>query len=295
MSVESVPKVGSSITYPTSVTSVTDHVPKNKMTSKSWIFTLNNWDHTDYKRFKDLESSYLCIGEEVGDSGTPHLQGYICFRRSYRLAALKKIVPKAHWEPAITKDAQNYCMKEKYEIFDNRTQGARSDLKAVVATLKESGLSKCIESHPEAFVKYHGGISALALTLGGSRSFKPVVIWIYGPTGVGKTRSVVEREPDLWISGRNLRWWSGYNDQPAVLFDDFRRDFCTFHELLRILDRYPYTVEVKGGHRSLLARRMYITSCFRPQDVYETREDIGQLIRRIDFIVLKVEGQDLIL
>lgn len=112
------------------------------------------------------------------------------------------------------------------------------------------------------------------------RYFKPEVIWVWGPTGSGKTRQVVENETDLWISGKNLKWWQGYENQEATLFDDFRADFCTFHELLRILDRYPYTVEVKGGHRELNSKRMYITSCYPPGEVYRTREDIEQLMRR---------------
>lgn len=264
------------------------------MSGRSWCFTINNWNESDYARLFALEKTYLVVGKEISETGTPHLQGFITFRRTYRLAALKKLVPRAHWEPALTKDAMNYCMKEDYKIEDNRQQGARSDLKAVALACKK-GVLAVVTEFPEAYIKYHGGIDALCLHFSGARDFKPRVIWIYGPTGVGKTRAVVQHEPDLWISGKNLRWWSGYENQPAVLFDDFRRDFCTYHELLRILDRYPYTVEVKGGHRALMAKRMYITSCFAPDEVYDTREDIAQLLRRIDDVIVKVLGQDLIL
>ncbi len=237
----------------------------------------------------------MVIGEEVGESGTPHLQGFITFKRSYRLAALKKLFPTCHWEPSKTTDAGNYCMKEKYVVEDNRAQGKRTDLALVVETAKSGGLAMCVEQHPTAFIKYHGGIEKFCYYIAAACAFKPRVVWIHGPTGVGKTRAVVESEPDLWISGKSLRWWDGYHNQEAVLFDDFRRDFCTFHELLRILDRYPYSVEVKGGYRQLNSKRMYITSCFKPDDVYETREDIGQLMRRISAVILKTKDECILL
>jgi len=85
-----------------------------------------------------------------------------------------------------------------------------------------------------------------------------------------------------WISGKNLKWWEGYDKHEDVIFDDFRNDFCTFHELLRILDRYPYKIECKGGSRELLAKRIFITCPFSPHDAYPSScEDIQQLIRRI--------------
>ena len=262
----------------------------NNAPCRSWVFTLNNYAESDCQRLRDFEKRYLCFGKEVGESGTPHLQGFITFKRSYRLPQLRKLLPRAHWERAVAADAMNYCMKEEYEIEDNRKRkGERTDLKTACQTLKEGGLNKLIGEHPEMYVKYSAGFEKLSNIYcqlgGGLRREKPIVKWLYGPTGVGKTRSVVEAEDDLWISSKSLRWWTGYRGQESILFDDFRKDFCTFHELLRILDRYPYFVEVKGGARLLTATRIYITSCFSPRDVYNTREDIGQLIRRIDNIV----------
>uniref|UniRef100_UPI0040488E22 hypothetical protein n=1 Tax=Shewanella sp. TaxID=50422 RepID=UPI0040488E22 len=61
-----------------------------------------------------------------------------------------------------------------------------------------------------------------------------------------------------------------------------------FHVLLRLLDRYPYQVETKGGSRQLLAETMIITCPFMPEEMYNGREDIKQLLRRIDEIKLFV-------
>lgn len=68
-----------------------------------------------------------------------------------------------------------------------------------------------------------------------------------------------------------------------MIIDDYRADFCKFSELLRLLDRYPYQIQIKGGTRNLLAKRIFITSPKCPLDIWENRteEELGQLTRRI--------------
>jgi len=261
------------------------------MAHKSFTFTVNNYKEEDIKLFTELECSYLCFGKEVGKKNkVPHLQGYVIFKKPYKLGGLKKIHGKAHWEIAKGTYEQNrkYCGKDGlFTEIDNRKQGFRSDLASACNIIKNKGMAALIEDAPETFVKYHNGLGKLAMMYQKSRDFKPKVTWIWGKTGVGKTREVVEKEKDLWISNKDLKWWDGYENQEAVLFDDFRKDFCTFHELLRIIDRYSYDVQIKGGFRKFNSKRIYITSCYHPSKVYETREDVAQLLRRIDVITEK--------
>lgn len=256
-------------------------------TSKSWTFTINNYTESDIRKLTDLEKTYLIYGQEVGESGTPHLQGFLILKKSSRMPALKKIFPTAHWEIAkVACAAANYCLKDdNYTIIDNRAQGQRTDLAHAMELVRTGGLPHLIEQAGETYVRYHAGLEKISLYYQKPRTFKPIVTWIYGPTGTGKTRSVVEKHDDLWISLSTLKWWDGYDNQEAVLIDDFRADYCTYHELLRILDRYPFTVQVKGSTRKLNSKYMYITSCYPPDQVYQTREDIQQLLRRIDNIV----------
>lgn len=68
-----------------------------------------------------------------------------------------------------------------------------------------------------------------------------------------------------------------------MILDDYRADFCKFSEFLRILDRYSYQIEYKGGTTQLLARNIYITTPKSPQETWanRTEEDLAQLLRRI--------------
>ncbi len=64
--------------------------------------------------------------------------------------------------------------------------------------------------------------------------------------------------------------------------DDFRPEDMKFQRLLKLLDRYPYMVEVKGGYRQFLAKTVIITCPKHPEECYaEAGEDIEQLLRRI--------------
>lgn len=95
--------------------------------AKRYVFTLNN--PTEDEKFwvatlgESISSdgdesicSYLIFGQEVGDSGTPHLQGYLCLREKKRIPYLKEVpgLSRAHFELARGTHAQasTYCKKE---------------------------------------------------------------------------------------------------------------------------------------------------------------------------------------
>ena len=83
-------------------------------------------------------------------------------------------------------------------------------------------------------------------------------------TGSGKTRTAFEEFPKIYTP-LSYKWWEGYEGQTEVLIDDFRKDCCKFHELLKLLDRYPFKVEAKGSHHQLMATTIIITAPYPPQ------------------------------
>jgi len=266
----------------------------NTMSNKTWCYTLNNYTEADIDLVKRWECKRHTCAKEVGDNGTSHLQGAITWNRTYRLAALKKLHPRMHWEIAAAADCFNYCMKDGSEIIiDTRPaegQGKRNDLKEAIVKLKEDGVKGMITEHAATFVKYHRGLLALkhewdACTVREA----PIVCWLYGATGTGKTRWVFDNEVNLWVSSKDLDWFDGYRAHEAVVFDDFRGDMVKFRFLLRLLDRYPLQVPVKGGFVWWVPKRIYITSCKHPQavyseDMFDRDEKVDQLLRRIKVI-----------
>lgn len=253
--------------------------------SRAWVFTVNNPRiPLDYST---IDCEYIIVGDEKApQTGTPHHQGYIRYKCQKAFSTVKKHLPDgSHIERAkgTPQDNVKYCSKEKiyYESGNRPKMGKRNDIKMVKDIVKNKGGMRDIIDATESVqaLKY---AQIVLKYFEQPRSEKPVVKWFHGDTGTGKTRQAFAESKDPWVSGRNLKWWEGYDAHKHVIIDDFRRDFCTFHELLRILDRYPYLIENKGGSRQLLATQIIITCPFKPEEIYDTREDIQQLLRRID-------------
>lgn len=264
--------------------------------SRTWCFTLNNYTEEEEDIINSYETNdqvrYLIYGREKGEEGTPHLQGYIMFYNPKNFKQVKKFLgDRCHIEKSKGTIQQNiaYCSKDDdfIEFGDKPKMGARKDIEDVKKLIQDnvpindvimSATSYQAAKHAELLFKYQKQPPAM----------KRNVHWYYGPTGTGKTRQAVEKSgEDYYITMNTLKWWDGYVGQKNVIVDDFRKDFCTFHELLRILDRYPLKVNVKGSSIWLqpTTTDIYITTCFHPEQIYETREDVKQLTRRIDEIV----------
>ena len=116
------------------------------------------------------------------------------------------------------------------------------------------------------------------------REWKTKVMWYWGVTGSGKSYAAHKQSEHPYICLETNQWWEGYDAHEHVIIDDMRKNFCTYSRLLNLLDEYGCVVECKGGSRQLLAKQIIITSCYHPAEMYDTREDIEQLLRRIDKI-----------
>lgn len=121
------------------------------------------------------------------------------------------------------------------------------------------------------------------------RNFKTKVFVFIGPTGSGKTRTVFDSfdHDTIWTPMQsNLQWFDGYMGHANVLLDDFDGCSVPFDLLLRLLDRYPMTVPVKGDSVNWRPRRFFITSNVDLDDWYTIIAPIrlDALRRRLDVI-----------
>jgi len=84
------------------------------------------------------------------------------------------------------------------------------------------------------------------------------VFW--GPTGTGKTHKAwQEAGEEAYIKSSSNKWWDGYMGQTKVIIDEFDGQIGITH-LLRWMDKYPCSVEVKGGTLPLMATDFWVTS-----------------------------------
>lgn len=260
--------------------------------ARAWCFTLNNYSEIEYESLKTLKCDYIILGKEKGENETPHIQGYVEFPGTRRLVTVKKINARIHWEPrrGSQEQAINYCMKDGdfEEIGVKKEQGKRTDIDAVKEIIKEEkgNLRDVLEKATSMqSIRYAEKYFTYNET---KRNWKTEVTWIWGPSGVGKSKLAHELAGEEFYSKDGEKWWDGYDQHEIVIIDDFRGSNMKFNYLLKVLDRYPMRVEVKGGYRQLLAKKIYVTSIMPPESVYVklSNEPMQQLIRRIDKTIM---------
>lgn len=266
---------------------------------QNWSVTY--FDHiNNEERLKDhltnLTYKYMIFGKEIcPTSGKEHLQGFIIFNSNKSLKGLKKeLFP---WSPHLERSYAGavvnikYCEKDGNVWLEDgdrpRGQGLRVDLKTIKSRIEAGNtISELID---------WGMINSLQQIQLAERlnkyvkikRTKPVVIWIYGETGSGKTRYVHKNFSDVYVAMNN-KWWDGYQSQSCILIDDLRVEDYPFNYLLRLLDAYPLQLETKGSTVQLRNKVFFVTCPVTPIGLFGTTysgEDIGQLIRRIDEII----------
>lgn len=264
---------------------------------KSWVFTLNN-PHKQDRDFKQRllseDISYLILAKEKGESGTPHYQGYVTFREGKSFSFFHNGFPKAHWEKAIGSRADNmkYCTKEDASplIIDDQHQGERTDLRVVYAMIQDGldAVAIC-DFAAVAYMRNHNAIDKLIERRQAHRTKgaePPLVYVLYGDAGAGKTRHIYDKydSEDIYTCD-NANDWTGYTQQKVILLDDIDCSVIPYRRLLRLLDRYPCTMNKKYGSVKINSPKIYITSEVHPRDWYAGCGEIYALLRRITKIV----------
>lgn len=249
-------------------------MPPTPKSSRTWIFTINNPLNNDLPKTW-TKVSYCVWQLEKGEQDTPHLQGTVKFDTMMRLSALKKIDATAHWEPCRSEGrCVNYCQKEETRIEGPWTlgtppsQGKRTDLENVQHQLDAGAAMKDVyAANFEASAKYYRFFKEYARVTTQPRNFQTECIVYWGPTGTGKSRKCHDDYPDAyWLS--QGKWFDDYDRHEVVVIDEFY-GWLPFSFLFRLLDRYPMSVETKGGSVQFIAKLVLITSNSHPSEWYK--------------------------
>lgn len=142
----------------------TDRGPK----AKHWCFTLNNYTQADLDRLSAPLNGvdFLIYGKEVGASGTPHLQGTVCFQSRKRLQQVINVIGQAHCSTTkYLMQSIEYCRKDGdfTEVGDIASvallageKGKRSDLEDFKASVKEgvTEMKELRELHSEVCARF---------------------------------------------------------------------------------------------------------------------------------------------
>lgn len=256
--------------------------------SKNWCWTLNNYTEAELESIASIECRYVVYGKEVGQEGTPHLQGFIVFNNNKRLGAVKKLIPRAHWEPAKGSAEQNitYCSKDgavtaRGEPPLSKAQSGANE-KARWKRARESAEAGNLQDVPDdIYVRYYRTLKEIKK----DHMQKPedaddtTGIWFYGPPECGKSRRARAEYPNSYFKAYN-KWWDGYQGEETVILDDFEKDAVLGHHLKIWADRYSFIAETKGGALHIRPKKIIVTSNYSIDQVFGADPVLCAAIRR---------------
>ena len=145
-----------------------------RIRSNRVCFTINNYDESTPARFIDYAQNnaeaiqYLVIGEEIGASGTPHLQGFIHLKKDPKQCGVKfwkseiPQGPQAHFSSARGTDEQNekYCTKEGPYFSFGEPSEPECKWTKIVETAKQD-LHAVMDIDAEIFVKHYHQLKSI--------------------------------------------------------------------------------------------------------------------------------------
>ena len=244
---------------------------------------------------------YLVFGREVGQGGTPHLQGFLCCSTKQRWSTMNNKIfgrgnsGRVHWEVARStpKQASDYCKKEgNWDEFGSYEHPVNQwdDIKSMI----EGGetIEAIRDKYPATWARYRTSLGAWVNEGRQARlqhyngDLQQKNLWIWGPPGIGKSRKAREIGESFFNKGVN-KWWDGYNGEGVVIIEDVDPDRCKMlvHHLKIWLDRYIFTAEVKQASIVLSPNnfRMIITSNYSPEQCFN-ETDLEAIRRRLRVI-----------
>lgn len=262
----------------------------NNPRRRNWVFTINNPTETGDEFLERLETGvsdirYVIFQKERGENGTEHFQGYVEFSKPKNLSWLKRELSEtAHFEPrrGTRVQARDYCGKEETRLEGPWTygewaeQGSRTDVRkfkeAIQSGKRKRDLLDDFDREIAKFPKFYDTVRGLYRPVREDDSYLGVTL-LYGWPGTGKTRFVAENYPDYWEQGvgSGMKWFDGYDGQKVVMFDDFagKMSKVSLDTTLKLFDRYPRQVPVKGGFSWWMPNIIFVTTNIHPQSWYD--------------------------
>lgn len=274
--------------------------------SRRWVFTLNNPSLEEVCSFNEwIEDEsvvkYAVVGDEVGDQGTPHVQGFIIFSRPKRRRAVSLLVPRAFLDVArgTSRQAADYCMKEgkfvEYGNFpaDHEIGSISKDRWANALNCASEGKFEEIPS--DLYTRYRNTYRSIYEEKNQAKECINSLdhIWIYGGTGLGKSKWCWEHHPGAYRKSLN-KWWDLYTNKPdqVVVIEDIDPSHGAWSgQFFKIWsDHYPFLAERKGGTMCIRPKMIIVTSNYLPKEIWTDHTMLLPLMRRFKIKTI-VEGQ----
>lgn len=249
--------------------------------SRNWILTINYKESTPILNDDLLQQItelpgivYTAFQLEQGEQGTQHHQLYISFENAKSFNTIKKYFPTAHIENSkgSPKQCSDYCTKD-----DTRTgnsivwgelprQGKRTDMQSIYDMLKENcSIMEIRELFPSQYMQYSNKIKSVEQELI-EEKYRTVrrilhVSYLWGDTGVGKTRHVMDKYgyENVYRVSNYKNPFDTYKSEPVIIFEEFRASI-PIEQMLIFLEGYPLNLPARYSDKTACYTKVYIIS-----------------------------------
>lgn len=289
---------------------------------RKWQITINNPQEKGLIHDKITEELqalksivYYCMADELGQTHHTHI--YCAFSSAVRFSTLKARFPEAHLEAAKGTSVQNreYIQKtgkwendakhgtkipgtfEEWGEIPAEQQGSRTDLRELYEMVKAGASNYEIMEQSPRFMMYLDKIDRARQTVK-AENFQSIfreleVIYLYGDTGVGKTKSIFDKYgfSAVYRVTDYDHAFDGYKGEDVLVLDEYREQF-KIHDLLNFLDGYPLSLPCRYANKQACYTKVYIISNIPLEDQYPnlrieqpaTWEALMRRIHKVEFI-----------
>lgn len=269
---------------------------EKKIKRRNYFVTF--WDK-NYPTELPKNATYMCTCEDTTKDGKWHGHAFIYFKNPVTPTAVKKLFGKDEHDEKPIKNSEciKYVLNKEKRKFNFHEYGDKpmdNGVHKMEDVLKCDSIQEVMETMPDTYVKYRNGIKDIMQNKQSKNRFfrQPEVIWIYGPTGTGKTKMAFENGA-VNVTYNN-GFFSDWNNEKCICIEELRGEI-PYKELLKLLDGYHnyYSINIKGGQKLIDLDKIFITSPFSPERCYhrqlEYNDNIDQLLRRITKIICTAE------
>lgn len=270
---------------------ITSTSVSKSLKKRNWFLTINNYNQQEIDMLNNIDCKYIIWQKEIGEEcKTPHIHATIIFKNA--VVWPKRHFPRADIEVVKKLDsAIKYCSKLETRVegpFERgerpQQQGTRNDLKKLaMEVIDGKKLNTIANEQPDMYIKYGKGLKLLREEIQPNRDkdIGVIVLWLWGNAGVGKTYlpNSLFTEDEIYIKD-GTQWWDNYDHEKCIIIDDFDGKW-PYRDFLRLLDRYKYQGQYKGGYTKINSRFIIITCEFPPSHFWDKGNQLNQVTRRL--------------
>lgn len=296
--------------------------------SRKWQLTINNPAEKGFThdKLKELTNNlkgivYWCMSDEIGENKTYHTHFYLAFKDACRFSTLKNQFEGAHFEMAKGTSQQNrdYVFKEgkwekdkkketnlpdtheEYGEIPVERQGHRSDIEDLYDMIKQGMTNfEILESAPQYMLNIERveKVRQILKEEQYKTEFRRLnVDYIYGLTGVGKTRGIMELYgyQNVFRITDYEHPFDNYKGQDVVIFEEFRSSL-RIQDMLNYLDGYPLELPCRYANKIACYTKVYLITNIPLNRQFEgiqrdCKETWDALLRRINRVICMQDKQ----